>query len=356
VVAALGEARSGAHNLDVLVDGSSEEERAVAYPDLVGPVTTGDEVLLNTTAVELGLGTGGLHFVIAVLRPDRVWPEEPLPGRVMKARYTPVQTAVASAEEAFGPELEESGLDGIPVVCAPLHSMIGPIAAGAKIAGKGARVAYVMTDGAALPGAFSRLVGELRESRLLDGSITVGQAFGGDLEAVTVWTGMLAARHALGADVIVVADGPGNLGTNSTWGVSALGAGNSLNAAAALGGRPIAALRISFADTRDRHHGVSHHSATILSKVCLVATHVPVPSLDDETQRDAVWSALRDMDPHGRHRLVEVGGRPALDELDRRGVEVRSMGRGPDEDPAFFLAAGAAGILAGEMAGSRPDT
>ena len=43
--------------------------------------------------------------------------------------------------------------------------MIGPIAAGAKRAGE-ARVVYVMTDGAALPGAFSRLVFELRDSGL----------------------------------------------------------------------------------------------------------------------------------------------------------------------------------------------
>jgi NADPH-dependent 2,4-dienoyl-CoA reductase/sulfur reductase-like enzyme len=51
---------------------------------------------------------------------------------------------------------------------------------------------------------------------------------------------------------------------------------------------------------------------------------------------------------------VEVDGAPALAELDRRGVEVDSMGRTPAEDPAFFLAGGAAGILAARMAsGSR---
>ena len=97
----------------------------------------------------------------------------------------------------------------------PLHSMVGPVAAGAKRAG-GARVVYVMTDGAALPGAFSRLVFDLRGAGLLDGWVTCGQAFGGELEAVTVWTGMLAAKEMLGADVIVVADGPGNLGTDTT--------------------------------------------------------------------------------------------------------------------------------------------
>jgi hypothetical protein len=227
--------------------------------------------------------------------------------------------------------------------------MLGPIAAGAKRASD-ARVVYVMTDGAALPGAFSRLVFELREAGLIDGWITCGQAFGGELEAVTVWTGLLAAKEVLEADVIVVSDGPGNLGTDTTWGVSALNSGNALNAVATLGGRPVPSLRISFADGRDRHRGVSHHSLTILQDVCLVETDVPVPTLEDDTQRTSVWEALRAAKIEERHRLVEVDGRPALDELAARAIEPRSMGRGVDEDPAYFLAAGAAGVLAGRTA------
>jgi hypothetical protein len=154
----------------------------------------------------------------------------------------------------------------------------------------------------------------------------------------------------LGADVIVVADGPGNLGTDTRWGVSALGSGNTLNAAASLGGRPIPSLRVSFADSRERHRGVSHHSLTILRDVCLVQTDVPVPVLKDDEQREVVWNALRSAHLEAKHQLVEVEGRPALDELVARGVDVRTMGRGVDDDPAFFLAAGAAGVLAGRVA------
>ncbi|HEV8564634.1 MAG TPA: DUF3866 family protein [Actinomycetota bacterium] len=351
VVTALGEARPGAHELEVALQGTHQLARAIAYPSLVGPVTAGDEVLLNTTAVELGLGTGGVHFVLAVLRSAEQPADDDLPGRVMKARYTPVQTAVASVEESHAGRLEASpGLEGLPVVCAPLHSMLAPIAAGAKAAGVGVRVVYVMTDGAALAGPFSRLIVDLRDAGLLDGWITCGQAFGGELEAVTVWTGMLAAKEVLNADVIAVADGPGNLGTETTWGVSALSSGNALNAAAVLGGRPIPALRVSFADRRARHRGVSHHSLTILSKVCLVETNIAVPALEDDVNREAVWAALREAKLEERHQLVEVAGRPALDELSRRRVEVRTMGRSVDDDPEFFLAAGAAGVLAGRMA------
>jgi len=344
VVTALGAARPGAHELEVDVDGVAAT--AMAFPDLTGPVSVGDVVIVNTTAVSLGLGTGGVHLVVAVEGAESG--DDPI-GRVMKARYTPLQTAVSAVEETHRDLLEASpGLMQTPVVCAPLHSMIGPIAAAAKIAGA-ERVVYVMTDGAALPGAFSHLVFDLREAGVLDGWITSGQAFGGEAEAVTVWSALLAAREVLGADVIVVADGPGNLGTDTTWGVSALGSGNAMNAAAALGGRPLPALRVSFADERARHRGLSHHSVTILRDVCMVETNVAVPTLPSE-QRAAVWDALRAAKLEQRHHLVEVDGRPGIDGLATAGVSVRTMGRGPDDDPAFFLAAGAAGVLAGRMA------
>jgi hypothetical protein len=346
VVRAVTGTRRGAQELTVeLGDGATAP--AINYLDLAGPVSPGDTVSLNTTAVDLGLGTGGVHLVIAAEGREEV---DDAPGRVVKARYTPIQTAVTSVEETHGELLERSpGLRQTPVVCAPLHSMIAPIAAGAKRSAD-ARVIYVMTDGAALPGAFSRLVAELRDRELLDGWITCGQAFGGELEAVTVWTGLLAAKEVLDAEVIVVADGPGNLGTETTWGVSALSSGHALMAARTLEGRPIPALRVSFADRRERHRGISHHSLTILADVCTVDVNVPVPALADVEQRAAVWDALRSRKLEELHHLVEVEGTPAVDELRARGIQVRTMGRGIDDDPAFFLAAGAAGVLAGRMA------
>jgi hypothetical protein len=210
-----------------------------------------------------------------------------------------------------------------------------------------------MTDGASLPGAFSRLVPRLRAAGLLDSWITCGQAFGGELEAVTIWSALVAAVEVLDADVVLVADGPGNLGTDTTWGVSALGSGHALNAAAAVGGRPVAPVRLSFTEARDRHRGLSHHSITILERICLPGVNVAVPVLDAD-EREAVWSALRSRGLEDRHQLVETDGRPALAELERRGFEVESMGRTPRDDPAFFLAAGAGGVLAARMAaGSR---
>ena len=77
---------------------------------------------------------------------------------------------------------------------------------------------------------------------------------------------------------------------------------------------------------------------------------VAVPALADETQRTTVWNALRSRRLEETHHLVEVDGQPALEELRARGLDVRTMERGIDDDPAFFLAAGAAGVLAGRMA------
>lgn len=348
-VVAVRSSRRGVLELDVEVDGG--RARALAFHELVGPVREGDDVVLNTSAVALGLGTGGFHLVVSVADARTELEGE---GRVMKARYSPLQTVVRSVEETHRAQIEGSaGLAGTPVVCAPLHSMVAPVAAGARAAGA-ARIVYVMTDGAALPGAFSRLVPRLEDAGLLDGFITTGQAFGGRLEAVTVWTGLLAAVEMSRADVVVVADGPGTLGTDTMWGVSALGTGEALNAVEALGGRPVAALRISFADRRERHRGVSHHSLTILERVCTARANVVVPALEG-AERELVWGALRGRRLEERHQLVEADGEPALLELERAGVEIDSMGRTPADDPVFFRAAGAAGIVAGRLAaGARP--
>jgi len=346
------EERPGALELSVEVDGESGTAHAIAYPELVGPLARGDRVLLNTSAVALGLGTGGAHFVVAVEGGHGpAWSPR---GRIMKLRYAPEQVNVQAVEEPSNrdrstyEDAEARGLEGVPVVWLPLHSMLAAVAAGA-IAGGASRIAYVMTDGAALPAGLSRLLAALRRGRLVEATVTTGQAFGGDLEAVSVFSGLLAARHVAGADVVVVGDGPGNTGTQTTWGATDVESAMSLNVAGILGGRPVAALRVSFVDARARHRGVSHHSITALSRVALLPVHVAVPGLEDEARRATIWAALTDAKLEERHQLVEVDGRPALEVLAGRGIAPESMGRTVTHDPEFWLAAGAAGVLAGRM-------
>jgi hypothetical protein len=344
--------------------------RALAYPELTGSPRVGDRVLLNVTALEAGLGTGGYALVVAL--PDRLPADTEITGHIVKSRYTPLQAMTRSADEQGSPYhallAAADSVDGMPVVTADLHSALPAILAGlygpagpADRRGPGAdeeiaartsaafpRVAYVMTDGGALPAWFSRTVAGLRDAGWLAATITTGQSFGGDLEAVTVHSGLLAARHAVGADVAVVAQGPGNLGTGTAWGFSGVAAGEAVNAAAVLGGRPVASLRVSFADPRERHQGVSHHSLTAYGRVALAAADVVLPGLPGPPgQRVASDAAPL----AARHRLVTV----PVDGLDEalRGcpVPLSTMGRSLEEDLAYFLAAAAAGRHAAVLLG-----
>lgn len=321
---------------------------ALAYVELVGTPEVGDRVLLNTAAYARGLGTGGYALVVAV--PDRLPPDIEGPGHLVKARYTPLQTMVLGVDEPDSPSYDvlrdADSLDGMPVVVSDLHSALPAVLAGLYAARPSTRVAYVMTDGGALPLAFSKTVSSLRAASWLVGSVTVGQAFGGDLEAVTLHTGLLAARHVLGVDVAVVTQGPGNLGTGTRWGFSGVASGEAVNAVVALAGRAVGTLRVSSADPRPRHRGVSHHSLTAYGRVALAAADVVVPDLPPpfgDELRDAV-EALR-----ARHTVVRVPVDGLAEAIAKSPVQVSSMGRSYDEDAPYFLACAAAGRHAASL-------
>jgi uncharacterized protein DUF3866 len=331
----------GAVELDV--ETADGPVRALAYPALVGDPAPGDRVLLNVGALVMGLGTGGYAMVVAL--PDRLPADPPTDpatrdaGHLVKARYTPLQPILLGVDEEASPYRDvmvaADGLDGMPVVTADLHSALPAILAGVRADRPWARVAYVMTDGGALPAWFSRTLDGLRDH--LAGTVTTGQAFGGDLEAATVHTGLLAARHVLGADVTVVTQGPGNLGTGTPWGFSGVALGEAVNAVAVLGGRPVASVRISDGDGRPRHRGVSHHSLTAYGKVALVPADLVVPA-DLPAEVEAALAPLLD-----RHKLVRVPTDGLDQALRASPVPLSTMGRGLDADHAYFLAAAAAG-------------
>ena len=339
----------GAVELDVEIENDGAA-RALAYPALVGSPQPGDEVLLNTTALAMGLGTGGYAMVVAV--PDRFPPDPSGPGHLVKARYTPLQATVLGADEQDSPHhevlREADSLGGMPVIVADLHSALPAIIAGLHLERPGTRVVYVMPDGGALPSWFSRSAAALREAGALSAVVTVGQAFGGDLEAVTLHTGLLAARLVLGAEVAVVAQGPGNLGTGTRWGFSGVSAGEAVNAASVLAGRPVASLRVSEADARERHRGISHHSLTAYGRVALARAQVVVPELPGEfgARVSAEAGPLGD-----RHELVRVPVDGLEEALRKSPVRLSTMGRGLDEDLAGFLTVAAAGRHAAELLG-----
>jgi hypothetical protein len=353
IVTALRREWPGAAEIIVTVDG--DPVRALAYPALVGSPRVGDRVLLNISALAAGLGTGGYAFVVAI--PDRLPADAPLPGHIVKSRYTPLQAMVASVDEQGSPHHEvlrdASTIEGMPVVVADLHSALPAILSGLFSSSRTVhpdsppfRIAYVMQDGGALPAWFSRTVAGLRAAGWLAGTITTGQSFGGDLDAVTVHNGLLAARHVLGADAAIVAQGPGNLGTGTRWGFSGVAAGEAINAAAVLGGRPVASLRVSDADPRTRHQAISHHSLTAYGEVALAAADVVLPALPAPLGEQIAAAAA----PLGlRHRLVTVPVEGLEDALRACPVPLSTMGRGLDEDLAYFLTAAAAGRHAANL-------
>jgi hypothetical protein len=354
VVSGLRREWSGAVEVEVTVDGVAV--MALAYPELTGRPQPGDRALLNTGALDLGLGTGGYALVVAL--PDRLPPDRDRPGHLIKARYTPLQATVLGADEQGSPHHEilrqADDLEGIPVVVADLHSALPAVLAGFRAeAGprpqrRERRAVYVMLDGGALPAWFSRTAAALRDAGWLAATVTVGQAFGGDLEAVTVHSGLLAARHVLGADLVVVSQGPGNLGTGTRWGFSGVAAGEAVNAVAVLGGRPVASLRISDADPRERHRGISHHSLTSYGRVALARADVVLPDLDGDFGARVTAAAAP---LAARHDLVRVSVAGLADVLRNCPVPLSTMGRGLDEDLAYFLAAAAAGRHAAVLAG-----
>jgi hypothetical protein len=334
--------RQGLQILEVRL--GADLRRAVLYTRYAAPAQPGDRVVLNTTATELGLGSGGDDFVVWNLAHETY--DTRGDGHVMKLRYTPLQTEVLTVEAPESPHHDvmsgATALDGMPVLAASLHSQLLPVVAGLRLRRPDARIAYVMTDGGALDASLSTTARRLRELNWIEAVVTVGHAVGGDLDAVNIYSGLLAARSVVGADAAVVGMGPGVVGTATPFGTTALELGMAINAAGSLGGRPVAVVRMSSGDARDRHAGVSHHASTALLRVALTPADVPVPmGRTDGLEEIAML-----------HRVVEVEAEPVLGVLAEAkawGLEASHMGRGPEADSLFFLAAGAAGIHAANI-------
>jgi hypothetical protein len=304
-VTAIGERLDGLFRLEV--DGIA----CVAYPRLTGEVEVGDEVLVNEQARVLELGSGGFDVLYANLtRGLGLGPEEG--AHVMSLPYTPGQVALRWGEESG--ELPGE-LDGMPIVLCTLHSQVAPVCAALA----GLRVAYVQVSGGALPVSLSDAVRALKGRELLRDAIAVAPCFDGDVDCITTAAAFAWAERA-GYDAVVCAVGPGIVGTGTRFGHGALSLADAANVGAVLGGRPVLTVRSSEADPRERHRGVSHHTQAVID-LCLGELVVAWP---DEIASDGWEDACA-------------------------GLPLRHMGRGPEEDPAFFGAAFAAGVVARGM-------
>ncbi len=330
----------------------------VAYPELTGPLGVGDTVLLNATATHLKLGTGGVDFVVAVEGrelPETFGANDPN-AHIIKLRYTPHQVAVAASEmtDAYRKREAERGIDlfGVPVVTCGLHSQIAPVAAGVRAANPHAKIAYVMTGGAALPLAFSRLAYQLKDASLISDIVTTEQAFGGDYETVSYPSALFTARHLGAGEIIIVAQGPGNAGTGTRLGFAGVEQGYHTDMARLMNARPVGVLRMSLADTRERHRFLSHHSQTALGTLSHGGSTVAFPEKPNgvsESDYEMVREQLENPPIANKHTVKTADGAPGIALLRERGIKVSSMGRSVDDDPIFFHAASAAGAVAAQM-------
>jgi hypothetical protein len=324
--------------LEVEVEG--ERRRAWADEVLLGEMREGDEVVVNVAALDLGLGSGGFDVVHVNL--TRGLDGDGAGGaHVMKLNYTSLQHPVEPVEGRAVRDIADMQRKGTPlsVMVLPLHGHLAPAAWALAQAAPGLRVGYVQTGGGALPGPFSRDVEELRERGLLAGHVAAAPAYGGEQEALSV-VGALDAAGPLGWDVALIGPGPGIIGSETAYGHGGMAALDSAHAALSLDLPTLISPRLSGADPRKRHLGLSHHTRAVLD-LLLAPVDVAVPEGEPE-----IAAAL---EPLGHRALAAPAD---LDGYGASGLPTATMGRSLSEDPLFFAAPLAAGaVLARSVAG-----
>jgi hypothetical protein len=407
--------------LQVCFFDSGEMMRCMHYvfPPQSVPLRVGDEVQINTSAVDLKLGTGGYGIVsgfrfksdcTAMLTTESestgkstaergCYPPEAYAGHVMKLRYTSQQTPVNVVESPEGGEQHEQfrqpfSLDGKMVFLAELHSVLPVWISLLRCWQPRGRSVYLMDDQAALQASFSHHLQWLRRHGWCT-TITYGQARGGDMEAVNIYTALEAAAKVVDADHVLITQGPGVVGTGTKRGFSGMQLANWIHAVYTNGGQPVVIPRMHATDLRERHVGFSHHTMETLLHHTLVETVIPYPCYTHDEQDDeedaeryeqpGKYSESERYNQYGkhgkdkkhgkvekhakygvslsvrrkieeqatllseRHRIVPVDVRKVRAQLEeavrtyeRKAHPVTTMGRTSSEDPLYFDAVGAA--------------
>lgn len=325
----------------------STHVEALCFNQIIGNPEVGDIVVLNTTAYDMQLGSGAYCLVVGILfKPQNHKRED---GHIIKLRYTPFQFPVKCVEEeesTYHKVLQKFvSLGGTPVVVGMLTSQVAIACCVLKSVLKEIKIAYIMTDTSSLSLQISEVISQLKAKNYLDWTITCGQAFGGDYEAVNIYSALAFAKEVLGAEIIVVSPGVGGVGTNTKYGFSSIAQGEMINAVNILQGVPFAILRISFADKRKRHYGLSHHSITVLSEIAITPAVLCVPYMRQE-YIDLVIKQISAAGIDKKHIIKKVNADIVLSILSSSGIKIKTMGRDIEEDKEFFLSAGASALTA----------
>lgn len=328
------------------IENKGMEFECINYNQLTGEIEENDTVLLNTTAIELALGSGGYHFVLANLSRDSF--SNIGEGHIMKLRYTPMQINCMVAEAQESPYHmvfnNFESLEDLPIITGTLHSMVAPIALSLKYIAHKKRIVYIMTDGGALPIWMSETVKRLVGNGVLYKTITFGNAFGGDLECINVFTAMIAAKEILEADAVIISMGPGIAGTDTKYGFSSIEQGYIIDAINNLKGKAIAVPRISFADSRSRHFGISHHSRMTLGKLCCSKAFIALPELE-KLKLDFITKQLEDSEITSKHELSFWSSEEVEELLTKEESQLDKMGKSYSEDKEYFITCGLSALL-----------
>src|SRR5207302_8846248 len=135
-------------------------------------------------------------------------------------------------------------------------------------------------------------------------------------------------RQQRGWDAAVCGPGPGIVGSSSTLGHGGMHALDSAHAALALGCPTVLVARMSSADERARHRGISHHTRTVLglllAPVTLALPEAADPQRPVNQRPDGELPAARARHDW-RHAAVDLAG------FAESGLPAETMGRGIDE-------------------------
>ncbi len=252
-----------------------------------------------------------------------------------------------------------------PVAVLALHGQLAAVAWAFAQARPEARLGFVQTAGGALPGGHSRTVRTLRERGLLAGHLTAGAAYGGEGEAISTAGALHHGLRTLGWDAAVCGPGPGIVGSSSSLGHGGMSALDSAHTAIALGAQTLLVARMSSADERPRHRGLSHHTLTVLDLLLEpvdggAASGNPLagrrrsarePGLGVRVPTDRVKPQL-ELDVDRPARMARHDWRRAPVDMPAylaSGLPAKTMGRVLLEDPLFFGAALAGGTVLAEL-------
>lgn len=328
--------------IEVIIDGKIE--KAINYYKQIGKCNSGDRILLNTIGVRLGLGTGGYHIVYCII--DRI--ENSLNydrkfGHIIKMKYTQVQMRVKTIEEderfkalfniplSIGPK---------PVIFASLHSMLPAVSSVIKDKNPKSKITCIYTYGGAMNCQNSFILRELKNKKLIENVISVGECFGGDYEAINIYTALIFSFNGLKSDTVIVCCGPGIAGTSTYYGFSSIDLIFPIYASKILGCTQIVVPRISFKDMRKRHYGISMQTIALLNCIDF-PVYVPFSNNIYELVKNQIFkNKINDM-----HRVVLVSDYNTGDAMNRADIAPKIMGRSYMDDVEYFESCGASGAF-----------